>query len=180
MTTKRWKQKRKVTNYKEILIVFSSKFDSSFHYFRLYVLVTSFRPLKAYLFKHGFCRFCTVKYDDSVSEMDNMYVHLTNVSIQKHGEEYNNIHGGKLTVQNLKLFLETTRGKSATEKLFNEMSWLIVHSLKAVAPVMVSDRHCYECYGYDIIIDENLKPWLIEVREMTFRHDTRSVGGGAK
>ena len=43
------------------------------------------------------------------------------------------------------------------------MSWLIVHSLKAVAPVMVSDRHCYECYGYDIIIDDLLKPWLIEV-----------------
>ena len=51
------------------------------------------------MYKHGFGRFCTVKYDDSVSEMDNMYVHLTNVSIQKHGDEYNNIHGGKLTVQ---------------------------------------------------------------------------------
>ena len=58
------------------------------------------------------------------------YVHLTNVSIQKHGDEYNNIHGGKLVVQNLRLYLETTRGKPATEKLFNEMSWLIVHSLK--------------------------------------------------
>ena len=36
-------------------------------------------------------------------------------------------------------------------------------SLKAVAPVMVSDRHCYECYGYDIIVDDAMKPWLIEV-----------------
>ena len=82
------------------------------------------------MYKHGFGRFCTVKYDDSVSEMDQeswQYVHLTNVSIQKHGDEYNNIHGGKLTVHNLKLFLETIRGKSATDKLFNEMSWLIVH-----------------------------------------------------
>ena len=85
---------------------------------------------------------------------------MTNVSIQKHGDDYNNIHGGKLTVKNLRLFLETTRGKQDTDKLFNEISWLIVHSLKAVAPVMVSDRHCFECYGYDIIIDDHLKPWV--------------------
>jgi tubulin polyglutamylase TTLL1 len=140
------------------LLMGGRKFD-----LRLYVLVTSFRPLKVYLFKHGFGRFCTVRYDDSVNEIDNMYVHLTNVSIQKNGEDYNNVHGGKLDVQNLKLYLEMTRGKMSTEKLFNEINWLIVHTLKSVAPVMVSDRHCYECYGYDVIVDDNLKPWLIEV-----------------
>lgn len=52
---------------------------------RLYVLVTSFRPLKVYLYKLGFCRFCTAKYDTSIQELENMYVHLTNVSVQKHG-----------------------------------------------------------------------------------------------
>ncbi|XP_063240257.1 polyglutamylase complex subunit TTLL1 isoform X2 [Bacillus rossius redtenbacheri] len=140
------------------LLIGGKKFD-----LRMYVLVTSFRPLKAYLFKLGFCRFCTVKYDTSIQELDNMYVHLTNVSVQKHGGEYNCMHGGKLSMQNLRLFLESTRGKEVTEKLFASISWLIVHSLKAVAPVMANDRHCFECYGYDIIIDDRLKPWLVEV-----------------
>ncbi|XP_024941510.1 probable tubulin polyglutamylase TTLL1 isoform X2 [Cephus cinctus] len=140
------------------LLIGGKKFD-----LRLYVLITSFRPLKAYLFKLGFCRFCTVKYDTSIQELDNMYVHLTNVSVQKHGDEYNSLHGGKLSVQNLRLYLESTRGKAVTEKLFANISWCIVHSLKAVAPVMANDRHCFECYGYDIIIDNKLKPWLIEV-----------------
>ena len=36
-------------------------------------------------YKLGFCRFCTVKYNADVNELDNMFVHLTNVSIQKHG-----------------------------------------------------------------------------------------------
>nr|CAD7458413.1 unnamed protein product [Timema tahoe] len=140
------------------LLIGGKKFD-----LRMYVLVTSFRPLKAYLFKLGFCRFCTVKYDTSIQELDNLYVHLTNVSVQKHGGEYNCMHGGKLSVQNLRLFLEGTRGKQVTDNLFSNICWLIVHSLKAVAPVMANDRHCFECYGYDIIIDNGLKPWLVEV-----------------
>ena len=43
------------------------------------------------------------------------------------------------------------------------MDQLIVHSLKAVQNVMINDRHCFECYGYDILIDADLKPWLVEV-----------------
>ncbi len=133
--------------------------------------VTLFFPFR---FRPGFCRFCTVKYNASLNELDNMFVHLTNVSIQKQGvrnfllfyastiicetrlllltwrfpnprsfvltlqtfhfqEEYNSVHGGKWTVHNLRIFLEGTRGKDVADKLFDDISWQIVHSLKAVS-----------------------------------------------
>ncbi|XP_055506085.1 polyglutamylase complex subunit TTLL1-like isoform X4 [Leucoraja erinacea] len=92
---KKWSRDNKPPNYvttttKEIyvislyidspLLIAGKKFD-----LRFYVLVTSFRPLKCYLYKLGFCRFCTVKYTPNTNELDNMFVHLTNVAIQKHG-----------------------------------------------------------------------------------------------
>uniref|UniRef100_A0A3P9J8K5 Polyglutamylase complex subunit TTLL1 n=1 Tax=Oryzias latipes TaxID=8090 RepID=A0A3P9J8K5_ORYLA len=125
------------------LLIGGKKFD-----LRLYVLVTTYR-------------FCCLTL--STSELDNMFVHLTNVAIQKHGDDYNHVHGGKWTVSNLRLYLESTRGKEVTNRLFDQIHWIVVQSLKAVAPVMNNDKHCFECYGYDIIIDDKLKPWLIEV-----------------
>lgn len=140
------------------LLIGGKKFD-----LRMYVLVTSFRPLKIYLYRLGFCRFCTVKYNANVNELDNLFVHLTNVSIQKQGSDYNSIHGGKWTIQNFRLWIEGTRGKSVSDKLFDEINWIIYHSLMSVQNVISNDRHCFEAYGYDIIVDDKLKPWLIEV-----------------
>lgn len=61
------------------------------------------------------------------------------------------------------LFLQATRGVAAADKLLEDMKLIVVNSLKACQAVMINDRHCFELYGYDIIVDDTLKPWLIEV-----------------
>ena len=127
------------------------------------MLVLNYRPLKVYTFKKGFARFTTINYTNDFSEMDNELVHLTNVAIQKHGEGYSATHGGKWSLKNLTQYLTGTRGTLATNTLMEDIGWTIVHSLKACQNVIINDKHCFECYGFDIMIDNKLKPWLLEV-----------------
>ena len=140
------------------LLVGSKKFD-----LRIYVLVTSYRPLKVWLSSLGFARFCNTKYTSDISDIDNMEMHLTNVAVQKKAEGYNDEHGSKWSIENLRFYLEQTRGKAATDKCWDEMKNIIYISLKSVQSVIINDKHCFEMYGYDILIEDNLKPWLIEV-----------------
>lgn len=129
---------------------------------RIYVLVTSYRPLRAWVSDLAFCRFCTELYERD--DLENTFVHLTNVAIQKHGDGYNDKHGGKWPLASLRLFLEGTRGREATLRLFEGIRGVVLHSLRAVQGNMINDRHCFELYGYDLLIDADLKPWLLEAR----------------
>ncbi|KAL0234139.1 hypothetical protein PCE1_001177 [Barthelona sp. PCE] len=140
------------------LLISERKFD-----LRLYVLVTSYRPLRAFLYKQGFCRFCVEKYSNNVSELGNSVRHLSNIAIQKHADNYNEVNGSKWSVEDLRLHLEAIYGYRATTNCFDRIEFIIIHSLKSVQNVISNDKHCFECYGFDVMIDDQLKPWLIEV-----------------
>jgi tubulin polyglutamylase TTLL1 len=138
------------------LLVGGKKFD-----LRMYVLVTSWRPLMAYRYKQGFARFCAVKYTSG--DLGNTFVHLTNVAVQKRGRDYDETNGGKWNLSSFMLFIESTRGLAAARKLEEDIDLVFLLSLKACQNAVSNDPHCFEVYGFDIIVDEDLKPWLIEV-----------------
>ncbi|XP_068696845.1 probable tubulin polyglutamylase TTLL9 [Montipora foliosa] len=128
---------------------------------RVYVLVTSYAPLCAWLYREGFARFSNTRF--SLDAIDDTYVHLTNVAIQKTAPDYDAEKGCKWSLQQLRRYLVAKHGIEKVETLVRDMDNIFIKSIQAVQKVMINDKHCFELYGYDILIDSRLKPWLIEV-----------------
>ena len=139
-------------------LIGKKKFD-----LRLYVLVTNFSPLKVYQYRRGFARFTNSRYSSDIQDIYDDFMHLTNVAVQKTAENYDDRTGNKMELQALKIYLMTIYGQERVDALFWEMQMVILRSLLAVQHVMINDKHCFEVYGYDLMIDQDLKPWLIEV-----------------
>ena len=55
---------------------------------RIYIVVTSFEPLKAYQFAEGLVRLATQPYSTAKGSLKKRFIHLTNFSINKKAENY--------------------------------------------------------------------------------------------
>ncbi|PNJ57354.1 TTLL9 isoform 10, partial [Pongo abelii] len=53
---------------------------------RVYVLVMSYIPLWAWLYRDGFARFSNTRF--TLNSIDDQYIHLTNVAVQKTSPDY--------------------------------------------------------------------------------------------
>lgn len=137
---------------------------------RLYVLVTSFDPLEAFLYQRGFARLASARYNTRGDDIRNPFVHLTNSSVQKHNKqsELGALGGGAASRGGSKITLAECIGQLRasgidTDKLMQNITSLILASLVAVRGSVESHVNSFELYGYDVLVDSALKPWLIEV-----------------
>jgi tubulin polyglutamylase TTLL9 len=140
------------------LLIGGRKFD-----LRIYALVTNYSPLTVYLYRTGFARFTHHRYSTNAEDVSNNLVHLTNVAVQKTSDNYDKVIGGKWDLRSLKLYLYSKFTREKVNGMFSDIQDIVLKSLLSVQKVIVNDRHCFELYGYDILIDDTLKPWLIEI-----------------
>lgn len=143
---------------------------------RLYVAVTSFDPLVIYMYEEGLVRIATVKYNCDADSLWNPCMHLCNYSINKYHSDYIKSSdaneedvGHKWTLSALLRHLKSQG--CDTEQLMVNIEDVIIKSIMSCTQPIVSacrmfvpsGSNCFELYGFDILIDDSLKPWLLEV-----------------
>ena len=55
------------------------------------------------------------------------------------------------------------RSQDSVDECFFNIQELVIKTLIATSKIMQNDKRCFELYGFDVMIDSHLKPWLIEV-----------------
>jgi hypothetical protein len=153
------------------LCIEGRKFD-----LRVYVLVTSFDPLRVYVFREGLCRICTQEYDLDYDHLDDTFRHLTNFSINKNADDFvanedadKDDHGHKWSLS--ALFDHLDAHGYDVKRLWRDMKEVAVKTLIACESEVFSkhqtlngaDKCCYEVFGFDMLLNESLYVYLIEV-----------------
>uniref|UniRef100_A0A7N4P041 Tubulin--tyrosine ligase-like protein 5 n=1 Tax=Sarcophilus harrisii TaxID=9305 RepID=A0A7N4P041_SARHA len=153
------------------LLIDDFKFDV-----RLYVLVTSYDPLVIYLYEEGLARFATVRYDQGAKNIRNQFMHLTNYSVNKKSGDYVSCddpevedYGNKWSMSAMLRYLKQ-EGKDTTALMAHVEDLIIKTIISAELAIATACKtfvphrsSCFELYGFDVLIDSSLKPWLLEV-----------------
>jgi len=151
------------------LLICNLKFD-----LRIYVVVTCLDPLRIYVYNEWLARFCTDEFN--FNNLENKFAHLTNYSVNKKNAKFIpntnsdcDDSGNKWSLSALNRYLE--KMGIDLRLLWSRIYDEIIKSIISVEPLFYSivkklssnRTNCYELFGYDILIDSNLKPWIMEV-----------------
>lgn len=132
---------------------------------RLYVLVTSVEPLRAYLYHEGSAKLASARYDPEDTE--NVYAHLTNPDINAGNRD----SASPVVFVNLARYREWLREQGHDdEPLFARLRDLLALTLisarekmrRRLRAVDADTTGCYELLGMDCLVDADLNPWILE------------------
>ena len=162
---------------------------------RIYVLVGSFTPLKIYLYYNGLVRFATEDYQKG--NYDNVFIHLTNYSINKKNPNYKSNQKNNKEIDDMeeideeneqdddssKWSLVEYKNYFKKEEGVFEKIWKQIEDIVIKTMITVFEYNCremsgnknnnlFELYGFDIFIDESFRPWLLEVNVNPSLHCT--------
>jgi tubulin polyglutamylase TTLL4 len=141
---------------------------------RVYVMVTGIEPLKIYLFSEGLVRLATVPYTTAKGSLKKRFVHLTNYSVNRKATNYQKATGSsddlgsKLSFAQLRK--EYEKEGVSFDSIFEKIKDVIIKTIVAAETPFITAmggskyKHiCHEIFGFDILIDSDFKPWLLEV-----------------
>ena len=118
------------------------------------------------MYKHGYLR---TSSDDYNLSNGNNYVHLTNNCLQKFGTNYG-VHedGNTVGFHVFQAYLDENfpnYGLSVEKDFIPRMKDLIIDTFNATKAQLNPNRrkNVFELLGYDFLIDEDFRLWLIEV-----------------
>ncbi|ODM97749.1 Tubulin polyglutamylase TTLL6 [Orchesella cincta] len=145
------------------------KFDQ-----RIYVLITCVDPLRLYIYDEGIARFATVKYNvPSEENLDVVFMHLTNYSLNKFSESY--VPEGDGSKRKLSSIYKWMRENGFdVDRLTKSIDDIVVKTLLCASPTLQHNYRtsfpkrdrgcsCFEVLGFDILMDRHLQPILLEV-----------------
>jgi tubulin polyglutamylase TTLL4 len=143
---------------------------------RLYIVITGFQPLKIYLYDEGLVRFASEDYKVDDSNKHNRYMHLTNYSVNKCSTNFDSNISIKDECTGSKWSLNALRNYFKENNVDFGPTWekikdIVVKSVLSIADDTISTtkkltkhkHNLFELYGFDILIDSDLRPWLLEV-----------------
>ena len=144
---------------------------------RIYVLITGLKPLRIYLNKEGLVRISAEKFNLNEDNLDNNFIHLTNTGINKHSkeyifsEDYDSENANKLSLHIYKKYLENEGADySLLRKKISDIAIkTIISGYKYLVDNLneynLNDTSFFNLYGYDIMINDEFEPYLLEVNK---------------
>ena len=152
-----------IQKYIENTLLYNNrKFD-----IRIWVLISYLSKndkYEVYVFKEGHLKACSETFNIN---SDDLYVHLTNYSVQKYNKNFSKEEvGNEISFELFQNELDKKGIKKNFKKdIFPKILRIIAISTNAAKTKIniLARRNCFEIFGYDIILDGDCQPFLLEI-----------------